>query len=245
MNGDIKPVNKRGFFCDDTSITYPFRKETIDLKTLMLVALIVPGLIVKFCDNWLKKTMSNLNQVGRRQTRKAKKRRKSDDVIDVEEEELIAVPDDMKRRQLVSGENDSVSDTTNKSKRNDDDNDDDEANGEVNLFTRIPLDSDEESKRTTKTEPSQDGVDILQRNFGEFQIFFFGLITTMLFTGIGKVTCGRLRPHFMQRCIPDIDCSSKENANKYIENFVCTNSQLRSRDLSYITTSWPSGKSSC
>lgn len=202
---------QRGFFCDDASINYPYKQETIDLKTLMFIALILPGLIINICDRFLCKLLTNsayqVSDAGF-----TKKRRKASDnseiVHDSEEEQvMISRPNLITRRNPVINE-----------------------------------DVDERSSNTTRLGFRR--INILNRAFGEFQFFFFGFSTTMLFTGIGKITCGRFRPHFMQRCQPDVDCASLVNANKYIEVFTCSNSQLGSRGLSYIMTSWPSGHAS-
>lgn len=212
MNGDIKPFIRRGFFCDDSTINYPYKQETIDLKMLMLISLIMPGLIIKICDILLCRLIADLTYHGELGTNFARKRRKvsdnSENVFDIEAEEeqvMIKHPDNITRRQLVI--NEVVDDRNIKN-------------------TRLAF------KQAT----------LLNKAYGEFQFFFFGFSTTMLFTGLGKMTCGRFRPHFIQRCQPDIDCTSSANANKYIEEFSCSNNQLGSRGLSYIMTSWPSGK---
>ena len=41
----IKPV-QRGFFCDDTSIQYPFRPDTVPMWLLGIYGGVVPVLIV-------------------------------------------------------------------------------------------------------------------------------------------------------------------------------------------------------
>lgn len=53
-------------------------------------------------------------------------------------------------------------------------------------------------------------------------LFGFGAFATILTTDVGKYTIGRLRPHFMSVCIPNINCSLPENQYKYIEDFFCT-----------------------
>lgn len=52
-------------------------------------------------------------------------------------------------------------------------------------------------------------------------VFGFGAACTVLTTDIAKYTIGRLRPHFMKICMPEIDCNSMENQYKYIEEFRC------------------------
>lgn len=53
-------------------------------------------------------------------------------------------------------------------------------------------------------------------------VFGFGAACTVLTTDVAKYTIGRLRPHFMKICVPDIDCSLAENQHKYFEQFTCT-----------------------
>lgn len=75
----------------------------------------------------------------------------------------------------------------------------------------------------------------------DLKLFFFGFIATSFLTGVGKTTSGRLRPHFMARCKPDVDCALPANLYRYIDEFKCTDNTMRTRDYRYITTSWPSG----
>lgn len=255
MNGDIMPITKRGFFCDDTTIKYPFNKQTIPLRILMIFALVMPGSIIKLCDiimiNLLKTKLQDRHKDG--VINKRKKRRKiSDEVneLNLEEEELLSssTSDDkpIKRRQVLApiSDTDTDIDTVGESSAstNADFNHEDcdkEEEGDVTLFTRIPLDEGQDQL----FKEQEISNNILRKHFSEFQLFFFGFSTTMLLTGIGKITLGRLRPHFFQRCQPDVDCSLPGNERRYIESFTCTNSGMGPRDYSYITTSWPSGES--
>lgn len=52
-------------------------------------------------------------------------------------------------------------------------------------------------------------------------VFCFGAACSHLTTDISKYVIGRLRPHFMDVCKPDIDCNLPENQHRYIENFDC------------------------
>ncbi|XP_034187885.2 wunen isoform X2 [Osmia lignaria lignaria] len=74
-------------------------------------------------------------------------------------------------------------------------------------------------------------------------IFGFGAATNVLITDVAKYTIGRLRPHFITLCMPNVNCSLIENQHKYIENFTCTNNLTRSL-LKEIRLSFPSGHSS-
>ncbi|XP_032669175.1 putative phosphatidate phosphatase isoform X2 [Odontomachus brunneus] len=75
-------------------------------------------------------------------------------------------------------------------------------------------------------------------------VFLFGTACTVLLTDIAKYTIGRLRPHFMMVCVPNVNCSSIENQHRYIEDFVCTASNITARKLKEIRLSFPSGHSS-
>jgi len=253
MNGDIKPMIRRGFYCDDSSIKYPYKQDTIDIKVLMFVALVVPGLLISICDRVLGRQVRNLMLTDK--TKFSRKRRKvSDDgqlngieEAGEEEHELIRDQESVKRRHLqgngvysnCSDIQDEIGDRVALAQ--------DESGEESDLeaFSRVPLDAkgEQQSNRSDRYLPRVSRLSVA--HFSEFQLFFFGISVTMLFTGIGKIVCGRFRPHFLQRCQPDVDCTSKANTNRYIEDFACTNNNLRSRDFSYITTSWPSGKCHC
>ena len=74
-------------------------------------------------------------------------------------------------------------------------------------------------------------------------IFGFGAATTVLITDIAKYTIGRLRPHFMSLCRPNVNCSLVENHHRYIEDYVCTEN-TSAKFLKEIRLSFPSGHSS-
>ncbi|OUC49856.1 PAP2 family protein [Trichinella nativa] len=71
--------------------------------------------------------------------------------------------------------------------------------------------------------------------------FLLGAAATQTITDIGKYSIGRLRPHFLAICQPDIDLKSCDG-HTYIENFSCTNyDDWLSKDA---RLSFPSGHSS-
>ncbi|KRX96369.1 Lipid phosphate phosphohydrolase 1 [Trichinella pseudospiralis] len=71
--------------------------------------------------------------------------------------------------------------------------------------------------------------------------FLLGAAATQTITDIGKYSIGRLRPHFLAICQPDIDLNSC-SGHTYIENFSCTNyDDWLSKDA---RLSFPSGHSS-
>ena len=58
------------------------------------------------------------------------------------------------------------------------------------------------------------------------KVFLFGATVTGLLTSVGKLTIGRLRPHFLSVCSPDMEftevsCGSQEDP-RYITHFSCT-----------------------
>ncbi|XP_024937690.1 putative phosphatidate phosphatase [Cephus cinctus] len=80
--------------------------------------------------------------------------------------------------------------------------------------------------------------------YSKIGVFGFGAISTTLITDIAKYNIGRLRPHFMTACVPNVDCSLPENQHRYIEDFTCTATNVSARLLKEIRLSFPSGHSS-
>ncbi|KAK9301644.1 hypothetical protein QLX08_006066 [Tetragonisca angustula] len=74
-------------------------------------------------------------------------------------------------------------------------------------------------------------------------VFGFGAAATVLITDVAKYTIGRLRPHFVTLCAPNVNCNLPENQHRYIENYSCT-SNISRRLLKEIRLSFPSGHSS-
>lgn len=72
--------------------------------------------------------------------------------------------------------------------------------------------------------------------------FLFGAACSQLTTDIGKYTIGRLRPHFMDICKPNVDCDSDRMKNTYIEDFECSGNKPHKFTDSRL--SFPSGHSS-
>ena len=59
--------------------------------------------------------------------------------------------------------------------------------------------------------------------------FGFGAACSQLLTDVAKYSIGRLRPHFIDVCKPDIECSRLEKyQNVYIEDFNCEENNVRS-----------------
>lgn len=72
--------------------------------------------------------------------------------------------------------------------------------------------------------------------------FLFGAACSQLTTDIGKYTIGRLRPHFLDICKPNVDCNSDINKTRYIEDFTCNGE--RPNKFTDSRLSFPSGHSS-
>ncbi|XP_011498099.1 PREDICTED: putative phosphatidate phosphatase [Ceratosolen solmsi marchali] len=80
--------------------------------------------------------------------------------------------------------------------------------------------------------------------YSKIGVFGFGAGITALTTDIAKYTVGRLRPHFMTLCKPNIDCTQAENQHRYFENFTCTAIGVSDKLLKELRLSFPSGHSS-
>ncbi|KAI3379731.1 hypothetical protein SNEBB_004384 [Seison nebaliae] len=71
-------------------------------------------------------------------------------------------------------------------------------------------------------------------------IFGFGMFLTMAVAEIGKVTVGRLRPHFIDVCKPDVVCPNSD-PYKYIEDYKCQGTDAKA--IRNGRLSFPSGHS--
>uniref|UniRef100_A0A0A1X5B4 Putative phosphatidate phosphatase n=1 Tax=Zeugodacus cucurbitae TaxID=28588 RepID=A0A0A1X5B4_ZEUCU len=78
--------------------------------------------------------------------------------------------------------------------------------------------------------------------------FTFGGLLTMDATEVGKFTIGRLRPHFISVCQPQLldgsNCESAQNLHRYVENYICVGSGYTQEDVRQARLSFPSGHSS-
>lgn len=68
-------------------------------------------------------------------------------------------------------------------------------------------------------------------------LFAFGALITILMTETTKNSIGRLRPHFINVCEPDVDCQNASNINKYHDRFECKNKDRQHlwREARWIT----------
>lgn len=57
-----------------------------------------------------------------------------------------------------------------------------------------------------------------------YGVYLLGIGFAMIIAELGKFTIGRLRPHFIDVCKPNVDCSLAVNQGRYIENYTCTGS---------------------
>ncbi|KAH8364200.1 hypothetical protein KR084_003517 [Drosophila pseudotakahashii] len=78
--------------------------------------------------------------------------------------------------------------------------------------------------------------------------FCFGLLLTFDATEVGKYTIGRLRPHFLAVCQPQLSdgtiCSDPSNLHRYVENYECAGDGFTVEDVRQSRLSFPSGHSS-
>jgi len=65
----------------------------------------------------------------------------------------------------------------------------------------------------------------LWRVYCEFVPFIFGVETSQLITDTAKYSIGRLRPHFIDVCNPNISCGI--NTYQYITNYRCMNTDVK------------------
>lgn len=233
---------KRGFFCNDISIGYPSKHETIGVKTLFLFALICPYIIIMFFDTILNslliKTQKKLNskpsqtEIDKydKDVSKSSRRQEKED-----EDSNVFVAKSIKRCELFKSN-------------------DTETGSSSNSFSRSNSFSSSDSliKRNENNYCSieEHSIDIIIRkpikksniDQGEVSIFLFGFSTTMFITGIGKISVTSFRPNFLDYCKPNVNCSNQNMSSFYIESFVCTNSIMTNADFAYISSSWPSGK---
>lgn len=79
-----------------------------------------------------------------------------------------------------------------------------------------------------------------------FGYFWFGLMTTLIVTEVGKLSIGRLRPHFIDVCRPEFGANSTCSFDvglTYIEDYSCSK-EGNPRLLYDARKSFPSGHSS-
>lgn len=58
-------------------------------------------------------------------------------------------------------------------------------------------------------------------------IYFFGYLCNLFIVLFTKFMTGRLRPHFIDICEPNVDCTLAVNQNRFIEDYECTNVNVR------------------
>uniref|UniRef100_W8BAN9 Putative phosphatidate phosphatase n=1 Tax=Ceratitis capitata TaxID=7213 RepID=W8BAN9_CERCA len=78
--------------------------------------------------------------------------------------------------------------------------------------------------------------------------FTFGGLLTFEATEVGKFTIGRLRPHFISVCQPQLldgsTCDSPQNQYRYVEKYICLGNGFTLDDVQQSRLSFPSGHSS-
>ncbi|XP_034104033.1 putative phosphatidate phosphatase [Drosophila albomicans] len=82
----------------------------------------------------------------------------------------------------------------------------------------------------------------------QFAYFGFGMLLTFDATEVGKYTIGRLRPHFIAVCQPQLSdgslCTDPINLHRYVENYECAGEGYTIADVRQTRLSFPSGHSS-
>ncbi|XP_014256649.1 phospholipid phosphatase 1-like [Cimex lectularius] len=73
-------------------------------------------------------------------------------------------------------------------------------------------------------------------------VFAFGIVTSYCLIVVTSYTVGRLKPHFIDVCKPNIDCKLPENQFKYITQYTCTSNDTTK--IAHARLSFPSVHSS-
>lgn len=85
-------------------------------------------------------------------------------------------------------------------------------------------------------------------SYKQIGVFGFGACCSQLITDIGKYSIGRLRPHFISVCQPQMldgtTCSDPQNIGRYITDFQCIGAKNSTRLIKEMRLSFPSGHSS-
>ncbi|XP_074595066.1 phospholipid phosphatase 1-like isoform X2 [Brevipalpus obovatus] len=74
--------------------------------------------------------------------------------------------------------------------------------------------------------------------YHQIALFAFGALASQTLTDIAKYSIGRLRPHFLNVCSPDINLCEGKDVHQYIEDYNCSNSNernLRDARLSFMS----------
>lgn len=67
---------------------------------------------------------------------------------------------------------------------------------------------------------------LLIKSFGTISLFWLGIGFAQVTVHAAKFLCGRLRPHFIEVCRPNIDCSLEQYRYAFVTNYTCTGSDL-------------------
>ena len=109
--------------------------------------------------------------------------------------------------------------------------------------------SNSSSTQANRDEPRPFQARIYIRNvYCRLLVWLFGSIASELLTDISKFTIGRLRPHFIDICRPEIIteagrlplhayCANTKDPFKYLTNYICTGPEDKQRDarLSFLS----------
>lgn len=67
---------------------------------------------------------------------------------------------------------------------------------------------------------------LLIASFGTVSLFWLGVGFCQITVHLAKFLCGRLRPHFIEVCQPNVDCSLEINRYAYISNYTCNRTEM-------------------
>lgn len=74
--------------------------------------------------------------------------------------------------------------------------------------------------------------------YHQIVLFAFGALASQTLTDIAKYSIGRLRPHFLNVCSPDVNLCEGKDVHQYIEDYNCSNTNqrnLRDARLSFMS----------
>lgn len=163
----FKPY-ERGFFCNDDSLQYPFRENTVSVLTLACIVLIVPAAVIMAVELF--------KQYSPAANTAAEKRK--------------------------------------------------------------------QQQQTKSSAGCRFGERLLQCYY-QLGYYLFGLALVLACCRITKFTVGRLRPHFMAVCQPQMKdgttCADSVNQGRYIEEYECIGVNITSSRVAELRQSFPSG----
>lgn len=91
-------------------------------------------------------------------------------------------------------------------------------------------------KRGSGNNGGQPIIQFIWTLYHQLIVFAFGALASQTLTDIAKYSIGRLRPHFISVCDPNVNCDEPRNKYRYIEDYSClTSDRLRDSRLSFMS----------